>query len=174
MDYALSDADISKALKGRTKILSYRDLKNYNSVNSLLEPFGNVVILYVNRENGCGHWCCLFRTPRGVEFFDSYGGKHDGKPDAEIGYIDKPLRKLNYSGRPYLSSLLAKYAKNNIVEYNDHELQGKGSSIATCGRHCICRIKTASMDIDTYARLLKTLGDTDKAVLSFTKPLIGK
>lgn len=44
----LSSEDIKKLLNGKTKIILYPDLKKYKDIDSLLYPYNNVVILYIN------------------------------------------------------------------------------------------------------------------------------
>ena len=39
----LSDADILKRLHGKTKVLVYSDFQEYDDLDSLLAPYGNVV-----------------------------------------------------------------------------------------------------------------------------------
>lgn len=175
MNIALSDKDIKRALGNNTLILSYFDLAKYKSVEDILRAHHSAIILYINEGDNRGHWTCIIKHPDRIEFFDSYGGVMNGRPDAEFQFIDKNQRKVNYRGAPYLSKLLYDYAKKGgIVEYNHHELQKEGSNIATCGRHCIARIKTRHLPLDTYASMIKRLGDIDKAVVDLTRGLIGK
>lgn len=189
MNIALSDKDIKRALGNNTLILSYFDLAKYKSVEDILRAHHSAIILYINQGDNRGHWTCIIKHPDRsgskidrsgskidrLEFFDSYGGIMNGRPDAEFQFIDKDQRKINYRGAPYLSKLLYDYAKKGgVVEYNHHELQKEGQNIATCGRHCIARIKTRHLPLDTYASMIKRLGDIDKTVVDLTRGLIGK
>lgn len=182
MNIALSDADIRRALGNGTLILSYNELAKYKSVEDILRNHHSAIILYINQGDNCGHWTCLIKHPDRsgsiidrVEFFDPYGGSQLGRPDAEFQFIDKEQRKINYRGAPYLSKLLYDYAKKGgIVEYNHHQLQKEGAGIATCGRHCIVRIKTKHLPLNTYASMIKRFNNIDKVVVDLTKSIIGK
>ena len=175
MNIALSDADIRHALGNGTLILSYNELAKYKSVEDILRNHHSAIILYINQGDNSGHWTCLIKHPDRVEFFDSYGGNMNGRPDAEFQFIDKEQRKINYRGAPYLSKLLYDYAKRGgVVEYNHHQLQKEGAGIATCGRHCIVRIKTKHLPLNTYASMIKRFNNIDKVVVDLTKSIIGK
>lgn len=175
MNIALSDVDIKRALGNDTLILSYNELAKYKSVEDILRNHHSAIILYINQGDNCGHWTCLIKHPDRVEFFDSYGGSMNGRPDAEFQFIDKEQRKINYRGAPYLSKLLYDYAKRGgVVEYNHHQLQKEGSGISTCGRHCIVRIKTRHIPLNTYASMIKRFNNIDKLVVDLTKSIIGK
>ena len=68
----LSDTDILKRLHGKTKVLVYSDFQEYDDLDSLLAPYGNVVFLLKMMPN-YGHWMCIKRTGDRISFFDSYG-----------------------------------------------------------------------------------------------------
>lgn len=172
--YSLSENDIRKALKGNVQVIGYSELKKYSNIEDVFSKSDNVVILYINTDKNWGHWTLLMRHPDRIEFFDSYGGGTDGQPDGEFKYIDPRLRKdYNYKGRPYLSSLLEKYAeRGGKVEYNDHQLQEQSDKIATCGRHVVVRALCKSIPIDEYAKMIKTIGNPDSVVTQLTYNLI--
>ena len=67
----LSDTDILKRLHGKTKVLVYSDFQEYDDLDSLLAPYGNVVFLLKMMPN-YGHWMCIKRTGGRISFFDSY------------------------------------------------------------------------------------------------------
>lgn len=171
--YSLSETEIRKAIKN-VRVIGYSELKNYSNIEEVFSGSDNVVILYVNTDKNYGHWTLLMKHPDRVSFFDSYGGDEDGKPDGEFKYIDKGLRKKhNYRGRPYLSSLLEKYAhKGGLVEYNETPLQSKDKNVGTCGRHCIVRALCKTIPLKEYVRMLKAVGDPDDVVTQLTNKLI--
>ena len=119
----------------------YSDLKG-KKIKDLVLP---TIVLYLNNRN-YGHYCCLLRSPKGMEFFDSYAYK----PDDQFRQFSK--QKLNYSGAPYMSKILASYPGS--VEFNEVQLQEDDSDIATCGRHCALRIKYADLTHDEYIRFI--------------------
>ena len=90
----LSDADILKRLHGKTKVLVYSDFQEYDDLDSLLSPYGNVVFLLKMMPN-YGHWMCIKRTGDRISFFDSYGEF----PDKQKKHVPKGF--LKESGQSY-------------------------------------------------------------------------
>lgn len=145
MNKSLSNTDILNLLHGQTNVIKYADLANYNSVHDVLDPYGSAVILYPAETLDNGHWTCLLysvnkKGQRVVEFFDPYGFS----PDTEF-------RKTKIKLPRFLARLLM--TSEMPLEYNNHRIQKVANNIATCGRHCVNRIRNADMDIDTYKRL---------------------
>ena len=148
MNYSLTDTDINNLLGGETKIIFYRDLKNYSSLEEVLEPYGNTVILYPARSESDGHWTALLRSvnKKGepvVEFFDPYGN------DPDYGFTKTDI-KLPY----YLALLML--ASNEKLEYNNHKIQKLAKNVGTCGRHVVNRILYDFLPIDEYYKLFKS------------------
>jgi hypothetical protein len=147
----LSTKDVYKLMEGKTKILTYPQLKKFSNLDTLLVPYDNVIILYLTKER-FGHYCCVARRNGKICFFDSYGG--DKKPDEQLDFINPQFRLKSDQGYPYLTKLL--YEAPEPVEYNEYIYQAKGPSIATCGRHCVCFIKSG-LDIDGYNKYINKL-----------------
>lgn len=148
MKKSLSNDDISEILDHKTKILTYPELSQYKTLDELLSPHGNVIILYLTGEN-YGHWTCLFKLDKNnVEFFDPYAMK----PDRELKLIPMHFRKIKKQIYPHLSHLLnnSKY----IIHYNDYQLQKYVKDINTCGRHCVVRLLFKNMEIDDYIKIM--------------------
>jgi len=162
MDYSLSNIDIEYCLDGKTNIIIYPNLEKFNSIDELLDPYDNCVILYMTKKN-YGHWCCFYRVNGMIEFFDSYGIE----PDMELKEINKNFRNKNGQKIPYLTELLLKSDKE--ISYNNYKLQKLSPSIATCGRHCVVRIANKDIPIDDYANILKSLGNPDEVVTEITQ-----
>lgn len=143
--------DIKKKAK-QVKIMTYKDLLDYPSIDSVLEPYGRVVILYEQMPN-IGHWVCLFNGPSDddefgtIYFFDSYGLK----PDDEQDWIDIEFRQKNWQDRRYLSQLLKESPAE--VEYNEYKLQGKNQDIGTCGKWCIARLSMPLLTTQQFGDL---------------------
>lgn len=148
MDYSLADDDIKKALNGKVKIISYRELLRYKTVEGLLRPYGYVVIHYPdNASETEGHWTALLysvddKGNKVIEFFDPYGCK-----------VDEVFERTGVKSRPLLTNLLLK--ARLPVHYNDVPLQVTHPDINTCGRHVILRILNRDMSINKYAGELK-------------------
>ena len=106
MDKALSDKDIVRKLDGKVKILLYSDLKNYDNIDEVLNPYGKVAILYYWKAKPYyGHWVGLLRTKRNtIEVFNSFGDFIDRNLDE----IPENFRKENDEAERHLSHLLRK------------------------------------------------------------------
>lgn len=149
MKKSLSGEDIKKLLNNKTKILTYPELAKYKTIDELLYPYDNVVILYLTGAN-YGHWTCLFRNnDKNIEFFDPYALK----PDDELKMIPVHFRKSNNQMKSHLSHLL--YNCKYIVNYNDERLQKFIRDTNTCGRHCVVRLLFKDLMIDDYIKLIK-------------------
>jgi len=149
LHYALSNSDIEQLLDGKVKILRYRDLRRYSTIDQLLQPFGKVFILYENRD-GYGHWTLLHKlNSRNIELFDSYGLRIDD----ELDYINKAYRKQSDQLKAHLSHLLIDSPYR--IHYNDTPLQQAKKGISTCGRWCVARAVNSNMSIDKFCSLIR-------------------
>lgn len=145
----LSGSQIYKTLDGKTKILRYKDLLNYNNIDDVLKPYNNIVLLYESMPRS-GHWVCVIKHKDTIEYFDPYGLKID----EILKYIKPSFRKISNQDFPYLSYLLYK-SKYNII-YNNKKLQEKNNKISTCGRHIISRIILKDIPLKKYINIFKT------------------
>lgn len=138
-------------LNGQVKIITYPELINYNTIEELLEPFGRVIILYLQKEN-FGHWTTIFyQGPNKIEHFDSYGYF----PDDELNFkIDPYFRKVNHMEYPLLSLLLYEAFDRFEMTFNQYKFQSKKNDIATCGNHCIVRLWNQDLLLDDYKDLM--------------------
>ena len=166
MGYSLSDDDLKKAMKGRTKVVIYQDLHKYHSLKQLLRPYGSVCLLYETKPN-YGHWVGVIDRGSSVEVFDSYG-KY--RVDGELKIIDPQFRQQSGQNFAYLSKLL--YEDGRPIEYNDTPVQSQNPQIATCGRHVLTRILMKDMPVGQYTKLLKK-GNPDKIVTEVSNWLLG-
>ena len=152
-------------LKNKVNIIPYNELKNYNSIDEVLSPYGQAVILYLT-DNSYGHWTALIDQGSHIEFFDSY----QSKPDHEFDHINKKERKsFNYKGVPYLSKLLQKSGR--AIEYNQQPMQKLGDGVNTCGRHCVVRILLKDIPLSDYQAIMQMF-DPDKLVTDLTNKLL--
>lgn len=168
---SLSGRDIHNFLGGQCNILTYPEIKEFNSIDNILSIDKPLVLLYMTKEH-YGHWVCLIKHLNKIEFFDSYGT-----------VIDKQLDKINpffrsQSGQdyPYLLKLL--YDSGLPVEYNHYPIQKKYKdkieTVATCGRHCIVRLLNKDLELENYINGLKNVayelgGDEDDIVVLITE-----
>ena len=137
----LSGSDIEHITEGKSNIIKYSDLHQYNSIDEVFEGKESVIILYMKTSN-FGHWCCVFKAPwkeSTLYFFDSYGYQMD----EEIKYSDEQLRIHQGEVVPHLTHLIRK--SNYYLEQNDFQYQSKQHDINTCGRWAAVRLRLLHM-----------------------------
>jgi hypothetical protein len=144
MEQPLSGRDILGMMRGETKIMRYSDLDKYDTIEDVLEPYKSVVLLYPMQKE-MGHWTLLFynRNDEGrpiIEFFDPYGYSVDAELNIASSKYKKTKRKL--------ARLL--YKSKYPVEYNQYKYQKDGSTINTCGRHVVNRLRHSNLTIKQY------------------------
>ncbi len=156
MDYSLSDKNIIKAFGNKVKIVTYKDIYNYETIDELLDPYGVVVILYEVKPNS-GHWTILFkRNDDIIEFFDSYGAVID----SELKFIKEKYRDQLKENHTYLSYLV--YKSPYELDYNPYKFQKYKNNINTCGRWVILRYALREFDIDEFYKIMKQLKRKNK------------
>src|SRR3989344_4530504 len=101
MNYSLNGEEVQKiAGDFHIKVLKYKELSQYRTLNELLSPSDAAIILYEYKHN-MGHWCCVFKhKDKSAEFWDPLGYK----PDHEFEFIPD-----SYTTKKYLSKLLYDY-----------------------------------------------------------------
>lgn len=137
-----SDAELAEACPGLSVWL-YKDLARLRRLPPL-----PIAVLYETRP-GYGHWVGVLETPEGIEHFDSYGLK----PDAELEWVPEQYREAFAANAPHMVRLLADDGRQ--VNYNEHRLQGRGTS--TCGRWVVARCRNAGLTTNQFARGIKDL-----------------
>lgn len=170
MDVCYSDSDIRTMLRGNVKIMTYKDLTNYPTIEKALEEFGRIALLYETKDN-FGHWCCVFYGPKNrIYFFDPYGIRIDD----QLLYIDPKFRMKNNQDFRYLSYLLKNTDKK--IDYNDYSLQSEKEGVNTCGRWVVVRMMFNFLDSDEFAKLFSPDSNlsSDDLVLAYTKQYKGK
>ena len=151
---SMDDSDIRFYLPD-AKILTYNELTNIKKIEDLLPRHKSYfILLYPVQSESSGHWVCLTRYDKTVEYFDSYGLK----PDVPLTW-----GKYNDVHRR-LSELL-----NNTklrVDYNNIDFQNnKDFTISTCGSYVVFRILTMiemNADLEKNNIILKTLKETNE------------
>lgn len=146
----LTGADMMTGSGCKSKIVVYPDLYKYKNIDDLLAPHGVVFLLYEYEPN-TGHWTMVFRQGDTIEHFDSYSFK----PDREFEFISDDFRKENKMNYPQLTKLL--YDSGQDIHYNNFSLQAENRGVATCGRHCLVRLRFKDMNIYEYYELMKFL-----------------
>jgi hypothetical protein len=153
----LGDGDIrSRLFDKHIKILVYEDLSEYSSISQLLPRLKDAVIVLYQRKENFGHWVALVRDDTNIVFFDPYGYR----PDKQLLWTPKYLRRQLNQKTPHLSHLLNKAVDDGFnVTFNETKYQIDGSSINTCGRHCVSFVnywmKTNKPSLEGYYDLMK-------------------
>ena len=183
MEKLLSDKDIQKIIgKGRSKIVTYPELSNYNNIEELFGNKNIVILLFINEivetNNSLdiiGHWSVLTRKNINnkciIEFMDSYSLEPDEiKNDCSDEFLIESEQKDNI-----LTKLLYDFTNNhpyNEVHYNEIPFQSSDSNIATCGRWVAMRAKFMNVPLEKYQRVFKKMEkknfDLDKLIVFLT------
>lgn len=146
-DKSLSGDDLINLVDGKANILTYPELSQYKNIDQCLKPHNALIILVETKKN-YGHWVCLLKNGKTLEYFDPYGLKVD---DA-LKFIPAHFRMENNEKFPHLSYLLLN-SKYELV-YNHYKLQKFMKDVNTCGRHVAMRIILRNVPIDEYIALL--------------------
>lgn len=162
----LTGEDLLRMTAHKIRIIEYKDLHNVTSLEPLLKPYGNLVILYETKE-GYGHWVCLLK--RGInhlEFFDPYGLK----VDEELDIINEIHIRRNDENKivPHLTALIQ--SGGYRVDSNLTKLQKFINDVNTCGRHVVVRILLRKLAIREYEKIIccNKNGDADWYVSALT------
>ena len=162
-EYPLSDADIKAILPG-LHIISYPELNEMSDIEEAFDDKGRCLILYLTENESTGHWVCMLKNAKTIEYFDPYG-KY--RPDEEREWLskDKLIQLDQY--QPTLTELLRR--SRYKVHVNPYHFQKDKASIATCGRHCVCRLYHQNMSLPAYNDMIKDSGmSPDDYVSAFT------
>ena len=163
---SLSDLDVLNLVDNKAKVLLYKELSKFNTLDELLEPYGSVFILYETKPN-YGHWTCLWRrNSNTINFFDPYGIF----PDEELYWNDEYTRKYLDQNIPFLSYLLINSPYKNL-EFNDHDYQHESTNINTCGRWCALRILLRNWSPEQFEKVFGYVKNPDDLVTLITEIL---
>jgi len=123
--------------EGSTKIIKYSELSRYETIEDLLPKDTDFRIILIEQNYNSGHWACILRYGKTIEWFDSYGIK----PDGELKFISTIKKKLLGEDHKYLTGLLNEADSRgwNVI-YNKKKLQKLKDGINTCGRWVLLRI----------------------------------
>lgn len=148
--------NVIKALNGKTKMIVHTQFKNYKTIDELLKPYDNIVVLIEELKN-MGHFCLLFKyydkdeNKYYIEWFDPY---KNYLPEDEYEFIDKDYLKETNTGKKILCKLL--YDSEYDLIYNDYEFQNKkDKKMSTCGRWVLLRYLFNDLSIDDFYKLIE-------------------
>lgn len=151
-DYPLSDGDIRKILGNDISIITYPDLNKIDDINKIFDAKGRCILLFLTSSPTAGHWCCLLKKKKGIDFFDPYGEP----PEQQKEGADPILLDQLGQRQPRLLQLLKK--SGLPVFYNTYPFQKDTKNINTCGRHCVVRCLYAPYSLDKYKRIIASSG----------------
>lgn len=152
---ALSDKEVLNIINGRAKLILYPELHKYKSIDHLLEPYGACILLYEAKPR-YGHWCCVFKVnDKLIEYFNPYGGFHEGFPDKSLEYIPMDFRLKSNQYYPYLSFFM--YNSPYDLSYNEYKFQKHNKDIKTCGRWVALRIVFKHLSLDQFYQFIEFL-----------------
>ena len=155
----LSDTDILKRLHGKTKVLVYSDFQEYDDLDSLLAPYGNVVFLLKMMPN-YGHWMCIKKNRKRISFFDSYGDF----PDVQKKFVRKKFLEESEQKYNKLCELLWKASDKYTIEFSEYKYQKKAANISTCGQWC-CLFIESGLLTDDFKTYIDSFHEKDKDFL---------
>lgn len=146
MNKPLNAIDVLRITKTPYRVLKYRDILQYKTLDDLLGKEGGVILLYEFIHN-VGHWFCIFKLDSNtIEHFDSLGYK----PDFELSKVKSELRAEFGEMSPYVCKLMRE--SPYVLTYNEHKLQGK--TTATCGRWVGLRLRNRHRTLEEFVYLL--------------------
>jgi len=167
MNEPLGGDEITKALYGKVKVLSYDELLKFDTIEEAFYPYNRLVILYYwdfsnNTKNG--HYVAVrkdnFRNK--IYVFDSYGRFIDDN----LADIDPYKRKQYKEDYKQLTYLLLKSPYK--IEYNEIQFQQNNSSV--CGRYAIYFLLRDDLDLEDFQNLFskKDFKKNDELILKLT------
>lgn len=163
LEYSLGDDDLRRLLGSGCKITSYAHLDKVNHIDELLDGLGRGVIFYPQQSKNQGHWTCLIRKGREIEFFDPYGEP----PDTAKHLLSQTKREELNMKCPRLLELM-KESRCRIV-FNKIQLQELADDVATCGRHIASRLFYHRLSLKKYRELIRQSGmNPDEFVVRLT------
>jgi len=145
----MSNDDLEKYLAIKpSDVMKYSDLSSYKNIEELLPKDKDFQIVLIEDTYNSGHWVCVMRYGKTIEYFNSY----KDAPDADWKFIPKMMRLILGQGSNEMTRLLndAKKRGWNVV-VNNHKYQKLDPNIQTCGRHCVMRIETMRMGYNNAA-----------------------
>lgn len=157
---ALSDADLLNKMHDRANLVTYPEIVNYKTLDELLGPYNVCFILYLWKP-GMGHWCCITKHGKMVEFFDPYGNFVDNC----LKDIPEPYRTESGQSEPMLSYLMKESPYK--LSYNEYPFQELDEDVSSCGRWTILRGLLKDLTLEQFKYLfLDEYGDDIATLLT--------
>ncbi len=168
-EYALSNEDIQQILHPDTKIWTYPELANMESIDECFDELGRCILLYLTSDARTGHWVAMLKRGNTIEYFDPYGKK----PDNPLSWLTADAKEALDESTSHLYPLLRK--SKCKVNYSTFPYQENTADVNTCGRHCITRLVLKDHSLEQYHDIISRSGlDPDTFVCLFTHDILGK
>lgn len=168
-EYALSNDDINQILSPDTNIISYPELTRYATIDDVFDELGRVILLYLTESENVGHWVCMWRDGRTIQYFDPYGNK----PEEPKSWLSKGQNIRYGQAGNYLTDMLRQSGRP--VFYNTKDYQKEHNDINTCGRHVVARLLLKDLPAKQYDEIIEDAGvSPDDFVSLLTYFLLGK
>jgi len=153
----MSNEDLEKYLSVKPDdVMKYSELSKYKKIEDLLPKDKDFQIVLIEDSYNSGHWVCVMRYGKTIEYFNSYKEKWD----TDWKFIPRMMRLILGQGSNEMTRLMndAKERGWNVI-HNTHKFQELNPKIQTCGRHCVMRIEMMRMgyNLDDYVKKMKTL-----------------
>lgn len=163
MEHSLNEDEIRQILPG-IKIFPYPELYDYDTIDEVFDSKGRALMLYLTENETTGHWVCMLKKGKEIEYFDPYG---KFGPDGYAGWLSHHKLKELGQAQPRLSEMLK--ASPYTVTKNPYAFQKKEDDVNTCGRHCVTRLALSNLPLDKYKDLVTSTNYTpDKFVSYYT------
>jgi hypothetical protein len=167
--YALSDDDIRRLLGSDIKITSYPDLEKVQHINEIFDRKGRAVLFFPQQSKLQGHWSCLVKNGREIEFFDPYG---EAPEDQKEGLSGGDLERLGMT-QPLLANLLLN--SGSRIYFNKVQIQELNNDVQTCGRHVVARLMYYKFPVNKYRQIISKSGlSPDEYAVQMTAGALGK
>ena len=142
----LTDGDIERHIGvKKDDILKYSDLKSFPKIEDLLPEDKSFRIILIEDRFNSGHWVCVMRYGKTIEYFNSYGCKWD----TDWKFVSKMVRMILGENTNEMTRLMDTASKDGwSTVWNKHRFQKLSSKIQTCGRWCVLRIEMMKMGYD--------------------------
>ena len=139
----MTDGDLEKYTGVKSEdIIKYSDLKNYPTITDLLPEQKDFRIILIEDKYNSGHWVCVMRSGKNIEYFNSYGAKWD----YDWKFINRMIRTILGENTDEMTRLMDQAEKDGYnVSWNKFRFQKLSNNIQTCGRWVIFRIETFKM-----------------------------
>nr|WPF46660.1 MAG: putative cysteine protease [Lake Baikal virophage 8] len=139
----MTDGDLEKYTGVKKEdIIKYSDLKNYPKITDLLPEQKDFRIILIEDKHNSGHWVCILRDGKKIEYWNSYGCR----PDYEWRFIPRMMRVCLGQEENEMTRLLDQAESDGFTtSYNKYRFQKLANAVQTCGRWVIFRIECFKM-----------------------------